>query len=155
MPRSGEFDIARLLPLMETLDRASHGGRTQVEQAARFYELLSCLYQGGTEQSAASRAADYLARSFAQRITLDQLCDELHFSKNHVINLFRREYGMTPFEYLNRLRVQEAIRLLEVTALPVSRIAELCGFSDYSAFYKLFRKHTGCAPSLYRTGDIN
>ena len=57
---------------------------------------------------------------------------------------------MTPFEYINTLRIKEGERLLEVTSKSAESIAYECGFGDYSQFYKAFKKIYNISPVEWR-----
>ena len=74
------------------------------------------------------------------------LCNKFHFSKNHIINLFKRSYHMTPLAYANQVRLERAEYLLEVTSEPIEHIAAQCGFQNYSNFYKRFYRKTEFPP---------
>lgn len=63
---------------------------------------------------------------------------------------FRRATGLRPTEYRQRLRVDEARRLLESTRRPVAQIAHEAGYEDAGAFRRVFARTTGLAPGDYR-----
>lgn len=148
LPRSGVFDCGKLKPLMEKLDAMAHSGATYIAQAALFFEILSLLYT--PTHSPAGEMAAYLSRHMADPVSLDDLCSRFHFSKNHIIHLFRAESGVTPVEYLNRLRLQKARHLLESTAEPLESVALDCGFRSYSHFYRMFCRESGMSPIQWR-----
>ena len=150
LPRSGNFDYQTLKELIEDIAMYSYGDYTNCECTAKFYELLSILYRKNTSVSVASRIADYISKNYLSGITLDGLSEEFHFSKNHIINIFSREYGMTPFEYINSLRIKKAEWMLEVTTRTAEAIALECGFNNYSHFYKTFRQMRGISPTDWR-----
>ncbi|MNG27780.1 HTH-type transcriptional activator RhaR [compost metagenome] len=60
--------------------------------------------------------------------------------------------GITPFEYLNRVRIEEAAELLGSSALTVAQIAAATGFETTSYFGKVFRRYVGMTPLQYREG---
>ena len=59
--------------------------------------------------------------------------------------------GVSVMEYVIRLRVRLACRLLQDTMLPIAEIAERIGYADVTHFGRMFKKHTRLAPSDYRT----
>ena len=65
---------------------------------------------------------------------------------------FRRQCGMAPIEYLLRVRVENARRMLALTDRPIYEIAERMGFSDVNNFTRQFKKQTGMTPRDYRRG---
>ncbi len=150
LSRSGRFDPPALRPMMEELDQLSHGGKSLVEQTAVFLSILSALYQKKEPLTAAKRIAAYISENFAENVSLDLLCRKFHFSKSHIIGIFKKEYGQTPIEFLISQRIKRAEWLLEVTSKTAESIACECGFSDYSHFYKSFRSIHGVSPALWR-----
>ena len=64
--------------------------------------------------------------------------------------LFRRAYGCAPVPYLNKLRVGNAKILLMTRNLPISEIAEQCGFADPKYFTRRFKEITGYTPTDFR-----
>lgn len=150
LPAEGSFDTERFMPLMELLDRLAHRGATLTEQISVFTELLSRLYRCDRQETPAARMAEYIGDHLSEPVNLEQLGAVFHFSKNHIINLFKQEHGVTPTEYLNTLRLQKAMHLLEATSASAESIAAACGYHTYSHFYRLFLRKTGIAPTLWR-----
>lgn len=74
----------------------------------------------------------------------------LGISQNRLIRLFREQYNMTPVEYLNKLRVERAAKLLQDSDADILTIAMKCGFGSISSFYCLFKHHQGATPGEYR-----
>ena len=81
---------------------------------------------------------------------MGKICKEFYFSKNYIINIFKKEFGVTPIQYINNLKINNAKYLLEVTSDTLESISLKSGFNDYSHFYKLFYKETGLSPSKWR-----
>ena len=103
-----------------------------------------------TENEEARKLLVYLQEHYAERITLDELADQVHISKGACCRLFRASYGCSPFSYLIDYRLQQSIVLLADASLPVSQIAERCGFNSTSYFIKTFREKIGSTPLQYR-----
>lgn len=146
----GRFDVGELRERMTRLDRLAGGGACLLELNAAFYELLSILYKGSRTRSVAEQIAGYLAAGRRRELDLDEVAEHFHFSKNHIINIFKAEYSLTPMEYVIGLRVRDAEWLLESTAASVEDIAYECGFNSYSNFYRQFSARQGCSPALWR-----
>lgn len=64
--------------------------------------------------------------------------------------VFRRYYGMTPGEYVRRLRLEWALERIQRTAVPLASIALECGFADQSHLTRAFRQRFGLASSRFR-----
>ena len=57
---------------------------------------------------------------------------------------------MTPFEYLQNLRIEKAKDLLRKTDCSISQICDLCAFGSLSHFSRVFREKTGVSPTKYK-----
>lgn len=76
-----------------------------------------------------------------------------YYNKDYLRQLFKKETGLSPLDYLNELRFTNAKKLLETERTPqykVSEISYLCGFYDVGYFTRMFRKKYGTTPSDYR-----
>lgn len=71
-------------------------------------------------------------------------------SQEHVCRAARMHLGLSPTQYVNRIRIQHAAMLLTNTGKPVSVVAENVGFENLSYFHKLFRLQYGTTPRSYR-----
>jgi len=85
-----------------------------------------------------------------QGISLKELSSVFHYSASHISHLFRKNSGVTLREYCNRLKVEDACRLLKNTSLSVTEIAQSVGFSNLSYFVEQFRLKKGVTPLRYR-----
>ena len=152
LKRRGIFDYYKLKPLIDRLDGDAHESTPYIRQAADFYEILAALY--GSEyrkhNSTAVGIADYISKNYSRKITLDMLCDEFHFSKNHILHIFGKEFLLSPIAFLNLTRQKNAEYLLEVTSKPVESIALQCGYPSYSHFYRQFVKKNSISPAKWR-----
>ncbi len=95
-------------------------------------------------------AAEYISQHFSEDISLASVAENLHVNTSYLSTLFRQVTGMTFKEHLNRVRIEEAARLLSNTDYPVMQIAIACGYKDQSYFTKVFKKQTGLTPKQYR-----
>ena len=151
LPACGDFNYEKLKPMIADLDRLSHSNSPIIEQTAKFFELLLHLYHKETKKTTADQICDFITEEYTNNISLEMLCDRFHFSKNHIINIFKNEYHMTPFEYANSLKIKQAEYLLETTSDTIDNIARQCGFNNYSHFYRLsYRKHA-LSPDKWRS----
>ncbi|WP_052500805.1 helix-turn-helix transcriptional regulator [Jannaschia aquimarina] len=71
-------------------------------------------------------------------------------SHEHVCRQTRRHLGLSPTQYVNRIRIQHAAMLLAGTDRPLLEIAADCGFENLSYFHRLFRQQYGTTPGSYR-----
>lgn len=90
----------------------------------------------------------FIDTHYADKIAIDNLADEAHFSKFHFIRLFKSIYGKTPHQYLKSVRIQKAQNLLQL-GYSISRTCFLVGFDSLSSFSGLFKTIAGETPSNY------
>lgn len=88
---------------------------------------------------------------FAEDLTIRQVAEHLDISESRLIELFRRETGMTPGAYLRRVRMTKAADLLLGTRWSVQRIAAEVGIPDANYFVKLFKREHAMTPSAFRS----
>lgn len=96
------------------------------------------------------KALEYILGHYLESMTLQQVADYVHVSKNYFSILFKKVTGQNFIDYVITLRVQRAKELLGGTELKVYEVAEQSGFNDVKYFSKLFKKLTGCSPIEYR-----
>ncbi len=89
-------------------------------------------------------------RHFADSGMLKGVLAGLGISRNHLMRLFRQHEGCTQTQYLARVQVDNAQRLLRVTQDGILEVALACGFASLSSFYKRFREITGTTPTAWR-----
>ena len=99
---------------------------------------------------AIGRAEEWILRHSREVVRFDALARRLGMSSRNFIRRFKEATGVTPVEYLQRLRVHAARRFLEDDRLTVQEIAGAVGYGDAAFFRSLFQRHTGLAPSAYR-----
>ncbi len=150
LKKQGEFDIGKFMPLMIKLDELAHSNSTYISQSAVFYEILSRLSQIKTKMNTANQIARYIEENATSQITLEQISEKFIFTKNHIINIFKKEYGITPFEYLKKVRLNNSLRMMEATSLSLEEISYKNGFNDYPYFYRVFKKEMGVSPEAWR-----
>ncbi len=107
----------------------------------------------GGKQDVATQIADYLEEHYAERISLDQIAENMYLSPFYISKLFKAEIGKSPIQYLIQIRMEKAKELLEREVdLSVSEVAEQVGYDDMYHFSKLFKKAYGISPSKVRKG---
>jgi len=92
----------------------------------------------------------HIEKRFSESISMTKMAQLAGISPTHFNRRFRQLLRMTPTQYLRRVRVQSAERLLSTTSRGLADIALAVGFADQSYFTKKFRAVTGMTPSAYR-----
>ncbi len=97
-----------------------------------------------------AQAQAYVSSHFSEPIYLAEVCRTIGLSPSHFSTVFRKETGIKFFEYVNRVRVDRAKKLLEKTNTSILEIALACGFETASHFNRIFRRIEGRSPAPYR-----
>ena len=95
------------------------------------------------------KACRFMEQHFAERIYLDQICRYAGLSKSTLLRAFTKSKGVTPYSYLENIRIGEAKKLLE-QGFPPIEAALRTGFSDQSHFTNYFNRFIGLSPGVYR-----
>jgi len=93
---------------------------------------------------------DELNRRLDKPTNLDDLAQWSGFSAQHLNRVFRRELGITPLQYLAKMRMERAATILVDGRWTVRAVAAKCGFDDPYYFSRLFKQHFGRSPAEYR-----
>lgn len=97
----------------------------------------------------------YIAEHYNESISLATLADILHINKTYFSQVFRESNGISPKEYIVKMRIAAAAQQLKSTSLSVLEIAETCGFNSVSNFYSAFKRVTGKSPIQYRAHPLD
>ncbi|MFD0674397.1 helix-turn-helix domain-containing protein [Cohnella sp. GCM10027633] len=91
----------------------------------------------------------YIREHYADNVQHDDLERVAGLSRNYIIVQFKRQFGLTPMQYLTWVRIQKARELALQTNLSVSEIASQVGYADVHTFGKMFKKKTGTSLSQF------
>jgi two-component system response regulator YesN len=95
-------------------------------------------------------ALNYIREHFNENLSLESVSQQIFISPYYLSHLFREELGITFLEYLTRIRIEEAKRLLKDRNITINAIASDVGYDDPGYFSKVFKKNTGLSPNQYR-----
>ncbi len=95
------------------------------------------------------KACSFMEQHYAERIYLEQICRCAGLSKSTLLRAFALSKGVTPYSYLENIRIGKAKKLLEQGVPPVEAALQT-GFSDQSHFTNYFNRFIGLAPGIYR-----
>ena len=93
-------------------------------------------------------AKDFIHDNFQRSPTIDRIATEACLDKFHFLKLFKSRYGLTPHQYLVKLKLAHARTLLSTGKYSVFEACQLAGFESQGSFTNLFKKTFGLLPSL-------
>ncbi|MGN0745629.1 MAG: response regulator [Aristaeellaceae bacterium] len=96
------------------------------------------------------RAKRFIARNYARNLSLSDLAEHLALHPNYISALFTKVSGMSFSQYLRRVRIEEACRLIRTTNDKFYLIGEQVGYPDPVHFARTFKAEVGCSPGEYR-----
>lgn len=138
-------------------DREDTGRLAAIGQ---FYVLLAYLKQaaglmentpeGSGPLSCVEQATRFIEQNYYIELDVQTLCDYVNYSRSYLSRVFHKETGFTIPEYINKIRMENAMELLRETTLPLREIATSVGIHDSFYFSKLFKKYTGRTPREFR-----
>lgn len=105
---------------------------------------------GLTDETPFSKAKDYIDEHYRETITLDDLCEKVFISKFYLSRSFKEHIGISPSQYIQYKRMEEAKILLKSDELSIKKIAQKVGFIDEHYFSVRFKNYEHISPSEYR-----
>ncbi len=112
----------------------------------------SALTRFSLDEARSKEAVRFIEDHYNEQITLTDIADSIHVSKNECCRCIKRYMRMTPFEYLLSYRIYRSSVLLldKQNTDSIADIAIKVGFNNTSYFNKVFKKHMDCTPKEYR-----
>jgi len=149
--------LERLIQLSQATDAAKDvlAGFTLQELLVRLMQtqarqLIFRDYARHLSSHRFAHVVGYIKQHLAEPLTVEKLSDMACMSKATFFRVFKREFGLTPVEFIIRERLAEAKRLLRQ---PLTTVAEACfrvGFNNTGYFQSLFKKYEGITPGAYK-----
>ena len=119
----------------------------------RIYEHADCPEEpeeNGRDIERIRTLMEYMQKHYGEKVTLEELADQIHLCKSESCRLFKRYMKESLFDYLLDYRVERSLELLRHTDLDVTGIAGSCGFTNPGYYARIFRRKMGCTPLQYR-----
>ena len=104
----------------------------------------------GLNRSQLRQVLDFIHDNLERELALDELAKVANLSKYHFAKSFRSAMGIAPHQYIVKLRIEQARKLLAVDSISVEEVASRVGYSDTSHFSSQFLKIVGVTPNRYR-----
>lgn len=155
---SDEFPTVSPLNLCQKLGEESQNGNSQTALFCNLVALLSAISSAFEKQPRLKPAKknytsdaiiDYINENLLAELSLPALSERFHISPSQINRIFRQSTGASVYHYILVKRLilaQELIAKGESATVAGQR----CGFNDYSAFYRLYKKHFGTSPTAVK-----
>lgn len=127
--------------------------------AANTAQLLVHLCRAASDNSAKALKAEskelmdnileYVERHYAEKLTLSDIADKFYVSESTITLTFRKKMGVSFYHWVTQRRLIAAKNLIEGGQL-LEEVAQAVGFSDYSSFFRAFKREFGISPKQYR-----
>ncbi len=118
--------------------------------SAKLWELLSILMeQSEREISYVDKALHYIHSEYMNEITVHGLADRLNLDRSYFSTLFKETTGVSPMQYLIRLRMEKAVELMIQYGEAISTAGASVGYPDLYHFSKAFKTYYGVSPREY------
>ena len=95
----------------------------------------------------------YIVEHLDGDTSLYNLAEQVHFSQEYLLRIFKKKEGITILQYINDLKLAAAKQLLTDSELQVREIADRLGFASQGYFGRFFRNKTGLTPNAYREAE--
>lgn len=147
----GEADQLSLFPQLLLV-------HSSVADSSEFLSRLIAL-RGGEDllppltSALVKRAVVFIGEQATVQFSRWQLAEAVNVSEDYLTRIFRKEIGLSPWDYLNRHRVYLATALLRQTTLTINEVASQTGFQDQAYFCRVFKKLKGFPPGKVRSGE--
>ena len=96
------------------------------------------------------QASAYIQQNYTRTFSLEELSETIGVSKSYLSRIFKMDTGISPWDYLNRFRIQKSKELLLLTDESITAIAASVGYEDVGYFGRVFRETAGCSPREFR-----
>lgn len=157
LPRIGKVKGRNMFEKHLSAMRALNDNASELplKKQLQFEELLIHLQKEAfhiptAKENVASEVIQYLEHHFMKKLQMEELAEKLHYHPDYMTRCMQTVYGLTPNQYINRLKVEKAKTMLASTNDKIAAIAEQVGIDDPTYFSKLFRQNEGMTPIEYR-----
>lgn len=106
------------------------------------------------EKLGIEKVLEYMHQNFGEKISVNDLAKLASMSESHFIRTFKKETKVSPIDYLIKLRIDKAKKLLRSNSKIITEIAMECGFNSPSHFSTCFSRYMGMSPKEYQNSFL-
>jgi AraC-like DNA-binding protein len=141
---------ANLRQLAKVTQQRSESDSRRVERPGTMLPTVYAPPEPRTEEAVMLQITEHIRRDHTGRLSISKLARSCGMSRFSFSRLFRKNFGVSCRDYVMRLRIETACRLLEGGAgVSISDVAATAGFTDASYFARMFRSHMNVSPKEY------
>ncbi|HEU5052038.1 MAG TPA: AraC family transcriptional regulator [Hanamia sp.] len=101
-----------------------------------------------------TKAKNFIEQDVSRKLDVNMLAKEAALSKFHFLRCFKKTFGLSPYQYLLKKRLEKSLELLSQRKYSVTEVAYHVGFNDIYSFSKSFKKHFNKCPSQVDVYEI-
>lgn len=131
--------------LLKPIDRAE-----LIDALQRACSRLPAVEEPHRPADIALEIKNHIDQHYSEDISLARLSETFFFSREYLNRVFHAKYGCAVYEYVQRVRMEHAARLLQNPGQTIQTVADRLGYSNANYFGKAFKKYYGLSPSEYR-----
>lgn len=152
--------IKNVSPFVASIFDAAHKSDGKFSEAVKcgyctailgtLFEQMEFKNMGNGENKSIQNILAYCAENYKINLTVAAVAKELNLSETYISHLFSEKLRIGFRQYINSLRINEAVRLIDEGVLSITEIAYETGFETTRTFNRAFSAHIGCSPSEYK-----
>ena len=141
-------DIVLKISIMDELPEALEKATGKLTQLKKEIEKEEIAVSG--QRTLLQQIDQYVEQNFKNKISLDEIADELHVNRSYLSRFYKNKTGINLFDTILNLRIEAAKEYLLNTDMKTYEISEAIGVDDAGYFSKMFKKITGVSPKEFR-----
>lgn len=120
-----------------------------LSELTQIHSVVSRAGEFGEKRALITNAISYIETHYSEKLSIEKLAKIAYMSKSYFSHSFKEIVGETPVEYINRLRISAAVKLVGMDNFSTHELAEKLVFSSNSYFCYTFKKFTGMSPRQF------
>lgn len=154
--RDDDGEILKILEKLNSEEEEKTYGYTEIMRCNLIEILIKTMRKIVNEETVSVKDSPtqflikYIEDNYSSKVSLSELSKELNYSLPYISLKFKEETGFLFTEYLQKYRVEQAVRILANTDKKVSEIAQLVGYEDTKFFVEIFKKYMHITPQKFR-----